>query len=213
MKNILLTTILFAALSCNAQTQIISRYDNTSTLGEINNGYYKDVNDFLNQFEGTWQFTTTTDTLTVAFVKKMKMKIQDGNRIYFADYLVGEFRYVENGVEKTNTLSNLLVNKLSPYDYNLYSSAKLGKKNPPKCDECPENVEQLMITFDEPANDDDMLAADFVIRREVDAGIERIKVQFVLMTGPIGFKKGSDLVPSTATKHSIPYGNYTMIKQ
>lgn len=214
MRNIvLIITILSITLTCKAQITTIPSYDSGATFGEVNNAYYKDVDDFLNQFEGTWQYTNTIDTLTLKFVKKMKMKISYGRIFYYTDFLVGEFRYTENGVEKANTLSNLTINYTNPFNYNMYSSAKTGKNSYPRCPECPENVERLMITFDEPENDDAMLAADFVIRHEVDAGVEKIKAQFVLMTGPIGFKKGSDLIPSTATKHSIPYGNYTLIKQ
>ena len=214
MKKILLiTVIVFATLSCKAQNPIIPSYNNGATFGEVNNAYYKDVDNFLNQFEGTWQYTTTTDTLTVRFVKKLKMKLTYGRIFYYTDFLVGEFRYVENGVEKANTLSNLSINHLNAFNYNLYSSSKIGKYNYPRCNECDDTVERLRITFDEPANDDDMLAADFVIRHEIEAGVEKIKVQFVLTTSPIGIKKGSDTTPSVARKHTIPYGNYTLIKK
>ena len=214
MKNIvLIITITFITLTCKAQITILPSYGSGASFGEVNNAYYKDVDNFLNQFEGTWQYTNAIDTLTVNFVKKTKMKITYGTIFYYTDFLVGEFRYTENGVEKANTLTNLTINHTNPFNYNMYSSAKTGKNSYPICTECNENVERLIITFDEPGNDDAMLSADFVIRREVDAGVERIKVQFVLMTGPIGFKKGSDLIASTATKHSIPYGNYTLIKQ
>ena len=75
MKKILLiTVIVFATLSCKAQNPIIPSYNNGATFGEVNNAYYKDVDNFLNQFEGIWQYTTTTDTLTVRFVKKLKMQ-------------------------------------------------------------------------------------------------------------------------------------------
>ena len=214
IKNLNILVLLLLSVNCKAQNPIIPRYNNGATFGEVNNAYYKDVDNFLNQFEGTWQYTTTTDTLTVKFVKKLQMKKDKyGKYFYYADYLVGEFRYVENGVEKANTLSNLSINHPSPYDYNLYSSSKIGKYNYPRCNECEDNVERLRITFDEPANDDDMLAADFVIRHEIEAGVEKIKVQFILMTSPIGIKKDTDTTPSVARKHTIPYGNYTLIKQ
>ena len=44
------------------------------------------------------------------------MKLTYGRIFYYTDFLVGEFRYVENGVEKTNTLSNLSINHPSPYE-------------------------------------------------------------------------------------------------
>ena len=213
IKNLNILVVLLLSINCKAQNPIIPRYNNGATFGEVNNAYYKDVDNFLNQFEGIWQYTTTTDTLTVRFVKKLKMKLTYGRIFYYTDFLVGEFRYVENGVEKTNTLSNLSINHLNAFNYNLYSSSKIGKYNYPRCNECDDTVERLRITFDEPANDDDMLAADFVIRHEIEAGVEKIKVQFVLTTSPIGIKKGSDNTPSVARKHTIPYGNYTLIKK
>ena len=78
IKNLNILVLLLLSVNCKAQNPIIPRYNNGATFGEVNNAYYKDVDNFLNQFEGIWQYTTTTDTLTVRFVKKLKMKLTYG---------------------------------------------------------------------------------------------------------------------------------------
>ena len=68
------------------------------------------------------------------------------------------------------------------------------------------------MTFDEPTNDDALLEANFIMRRAVENGVEKIKVTFIMTSSACGFKKDSDGI-STSREHSIPYGEYTLIKQ
>jgi hypothetical protein len=69
------------------------------------------------------------------------------------------------------------------------------------------------MNFDEPANDDFLLSADFVIRRVVENGVEKLKVQFVTGSAASGRKKGDFTSPSFFRNFSLPYDNYTLIKQ
>jgi hypothetical protein len=127
---------------------------------------------------------------------------------------VGEYKYVDsNGIEKVNSLSNLNINHTSIFNYNLCSGPKLRLDTNPLCPSCPTGTERLYLDFDEPANDDFSLDAGFVIRRVVENGIEKIKVQFVHETASSGRKKGNFTESSTFIDFSLPYGDYTLIKQ
>jgi hypothetical protein len=213
MKNIIFLFLILVIFSCNAQTPILSRYDNPN-YGRTQNAYYKDINNFQDQFVGTWIYTNGNTTLKVVFIKKLMFYNNFDPKKYYEDVLIGEYQYIENGVEKVNSLSNLNSNPLTYFDYNLYSSTKMTNESPyPPCDECPSGTLRLRMKFDEPANDDSLLGADFVIRRVVENGVEKLKVQFVKIGAASGASKTNFNLPSTFRNFSLPYGNYTLIKQ
>jgi hypothetical protein len=209
MKKIYLILIVLITLSCKAQTPIIPIYDNGGIFGEQQNAYYKDVEGYFNQFVGTWLFTNGTKVLKVTFVKKERMLMENS---YYVDFLVGEFQYIENGVEKANTLSNLIINYNNAFNYNLYSLVRIRKTSYPRCEECETDEKRLEMKFTEPANDDALLEAAFIMRRVIENGTEKLKVKFMMTSGACGLKPNSQEA-STATIHSIPYGEYTLIKQ
>ena len=50
-----------------------------------------------------------------------------------------------------------------------------------------------------------------VFRRVIEGGIEKLKVRFYLATLSLGYKK--DGTTTTIESHTLPYGEYTLIKQ
>ena len=89
---ILITTISF--FNCKAQSPILS----IDELGRnnLNNAYYKDLNNELNPFEGTWLYANGNTSLKIVLVKKPMYF----NGKYYEDLIIGEYQYIENGVEK-----------------------------------------------------------------------------------------------------------------
>ena len=69
------------------------------------------------------------------------------------------------------------------------------------------------MEFDEPLNDDAGLSAEFVMRRVIENGLEKLKVQFVSTNAYSDMNKSNFELPSTFRDFSLPYGNYTLIKQ
>tara|TARA_R110001599_G_C11974559_1_gene634292 strand:- start:50 stop:577 length:528 start_codon:yes stop_codon:yes gene_type:complete len=67
-----------------------------------NNSYYKDINNVLNNFEGTWLYTNGNTSLKIKLVKSLKYF----NGKYYEDLLVGGYQYIKDGIEKINTLSD-----------------------------------------------------------------------------------------------------------
>lgn len=208
-KKTIITFLLFISfINCKAQSPIIPRFNNGGTFGDVPGAYYKDIDNYLNQFVGTWIYTNGTTSLEIRFIKRTMM-FQDNS--YYVDDLFGEFRYVENGIEKANTLNALNNNFLTPYEYSLYSITKMFKNSFPKCDECSDNNKRLLMLFKEPANDDSMLSAKLTVRRVDENGVEKIKIQFAMESVASGFKEDGSV--SVARSHTIPYGEYTLIKQ
>lgn len=212
MKKIVIL-IAFVTFSIGCKAQVLDTYE--TLLSETPpNAYLKDTQNFQDQFVGTWIYQNGQEYLEVKFIKKEMMLRRPGSKQYYEDFLVGEYKYIDNnGVLKVNSLDNLNINHNSIFNYNLHSGAKLNNNSYPICSTCPIGTERLYLDFDEPANDDFSLDAGFVIRRVVENGIEKLKVQFYNKSPKSGRKKGNFTESSTFIDFSLPYGDYTLIKQ
>lgn len=210
-KIVILIAIITLSVACKAQ--VLDTY-NTLSYETPPNAYLKDIQNFQNQFVGTWVFQNGQQYLEVRFVKKEMMLRNPSPNQYYEDYLVGEYKYVDNnGLERVNTLDNLNVNHSSIFNYNLHSGAKLSNDSYPVCPSCPAGTERLYLDFDEPDNDDRGLDSGFVIRRVIENGVEKLKVQFYNETAKSGRSKSDFTQPSIFTNFSLPYGDYILIKQ
>ncbi len=87
----------------NASTQTVSI--ETEHLGITPNVYYKDINNVLNGYVGSWKYETGNDLLLITFTKLVHH--YDANFNNYTDYLIGEYKYIENGIEVVNTLNSL----------------------------------------------------------------------------------------------------------
>ena len=105
-NNIILILITFLCFSCKAQTITITGNETHSStpIG----GHYKDTNSILNPYEGTWLYTNGTTSITV----KLRKITNFYNGKCYQDMLVGEYQYIENGIEKINTLNQFNANFL-----------------------------------------------------------------------------------------------------
>ena len=88
-------------LNCICAQTIVDLDDRP--LNRISGTYYKDTQNKLNPFEGTWIYDDGEYYIKFVFVKKIQVPVGD----YFEDILIGEFQYKINGTEIINTLGNL----------------------------------------------------------------------------------------------------------
>ncbi|WP_299362887.1 DUF6705 family protein [Winogradskyella sp.] len=101
MKQIVtIFTLALSLYSCKAQSPLLSLDD--QGWNNIDNAYYKDINNVLNDFEGTWLYSNDTISLKISLVKS----VQYFNGDYYEDTMVGGYQYIENGIEKINTLTD-----------------------------------------------------------------------------------------------------------
>ncbi len=103
MKNIFkILPILLVSLGCRAQYPVIDlkQDDGRNAIPDI---YLKDMYNVLDPFVGTYLYTNGNTSLKIILEKRTQA--YDGYK--YEDLLVGEYRYVENGVEKVNTLNDL----------------------------------------------------------------------------------------------------------
>ena len=198
MKNILkLFFFVFAINSSFAQTFDIMDYQNLAL--NINGAYYQDMNFELNPFEGTYIYTNGQTTLKVVLVKKINSF--DGRN--YEDLIIGEYQYIENGIEKINTLSNLSQNYTNQGRHSIHgNTVLLGKIM--GCFDCDLTEKRLSASLVENSTDN---WAQISIRRKVVNGNPAIEL-FVWWQ-----LKAKELLQPNPPHASFPGGTYTLIKQ
>nr|WP_148638307.1 DUF6705 family protein [Olleya sp. ITB9] len=106
------------------------------------NAYYKDANNILNNFEGTWLYTNGNNSLKIILVKST----QHFNGKYYEDLLIGGYQYIENGVEKINTLTDAdnlnLGDNASIEGNNIYNNCKYSP-----VDDCVDGEKNLHLSI------------------------------------------------------------------
>lgn len=167
----IITLGLFTLLNCKAQSPIITLEDWDGT--EIDNAYYKDVNNVLNNFEGTWLFENGNTSLEIVLVKSL----QFFNGDYYEDTIVGGYRYVEDGVEKINTLddaNNPNLGFSASIDGNtVYESCKYLP-----VDDCVDGEKYLDLSINDVTSDGHI--GDLIVSKRVVNGQEVIKINIAM---------------------------------
>ena len=196
MKNTLFTIItIFTLLSCKAQSPIISLEE--PVPDEIENAYYKDTNNILDPFVGTWVLNDGTKYLKIVFEKKVM--VNTGN--FYEDLLIGEFQYKENNIELANTLPNLTDTSITNvFKYSINGNYFMTNQTP--FDNTTDNSRMSLI-MGEPSG----CVSKLDVRVTTVNGQEAIEI----------FKRGGirTLEPGEAASPEpiIPGGFYFLIKQ
>lgn len=97
MKQILNILLLLSILSCKAQT-IIVPLGSGQDFEKTPNYYLKDVNNEFGKFAGTWKYQN--GNTQIIFKLKKEEHYQAASNYNYVDLLVGEYQYIQNGVEK-----------------------------------------------------------------------------------------------------------------
>ena len=192
--------ILFVvSLNCKAQNPILDISD--IGLDHIAGAYYKDTQNILDPFVGTYIYTNGNTSFKIVLQKKTMSSMND---VYYEDLIIGEYQYIENGVEILNTLSNLNTNLSNGWLYNIKGSLVLDGKEL-GCDECADDEKRLRLGLsDRPVQ----RTAELDIRRINQIGQQSIKVE-LWWTGRR--TRNENDPPRPAPR--IPAGTYVMIKQ
>lgn len=215
MKKIFFLLSLNLFILCKAQTPIINLYGNED-FGKIENGYYKDVDDFHNQFVGTWLYQNGNTSLKLIFEKRnQKLRLSPN---FYEDILVGEYQYIENGVDKINTLPNINIDygNLSKdvYDnHNIVSISQIRYPETfPQCNECLPNEKRLEMTLSEPNyNGNNERRNIFVVRSFIEGGVNKLKVWFINLTQTATVDSNGNTF--TPPPYILPTGEYILTKQ
>ncbi len=203
MKKLIMIAIAFLSFSCKAQQHIVGLYSNEDF--DTNSNYYlKDLDNDFDKFIGTWKWEDGNTSLTFKLDKEIKYQL-DATSMY-KDMLVGEYQYVENGVEKANTLSNFDNPSLKGADHRICGFSIISKISRPKCDECTIDERRARISISHQTAED--VTSTLVLRYVVEGGVEKLKIRI--------FGGGPRFVEEDRTdpvELDVPHGEYTLTKQ
>lgn len=203
MKNIIVILVLVPLFGCNAQ--IIPLYE--SGL-DIEGAYYKDVNNDLNNFVGTWKYVNGTTSLTITLQKKEMQQYSDNSVSCVEDIIIGGYKYVESNIEKINTLPLLSQNLLNSYDYSIFGNILL----PPAtayCEGCLSNLRRVQLQFIDPDRHILGMESKMIFARADSGGVQKLLLRFIVTSG--GLKDINS--PRPYDEYTVPFGEYLLVKQ
>ena len=130
MKNLFIKALLIVSfIGCKAQNPIIDLSENDGSY-EIYGAYYKDTNNLLNPFVGTYIYNDGSKMLKIVLQKK-EMSFWYN---HYEDLIIGEYQYIEDGVEKSNTLYKLDINYPNSRSHSI--DGNLIMDGSTLCDDC-----------------------------------------------------------------------------
>lgn len=189
MKNIILI-IFFTLISTLTSCQTVVDLD--ARDGTRNNGiYYKDTNNKLLPFGGTWVYNDGTNYIKLILVNKIYAQIGD----YYEDLIIGEFQYKHNGIDIINNLNNLNVTYPNILQHSISGNYFLTTQTP----------------FDQYTNDNFRLG----LMINENACPSRLEIRTLILNGQpaIQIYKWKSLETATGCHPTIPEGFYYLIKQ
>jgi hypothetical protein len=198
MKNIILLIVAIVfTIQCSAQTKVVNITDRDGTRNLET--YYKDVDNNLDPFVGTWVHTDGNTSLKIVFKKELKYYY----RKHHEDILIGDYQYIENGVEKINTFSRL--DSISPdvLDHSISGNTICENNYYPKCDDCLPNEKRVKLFLFDPIQ---KVSGHLLLRKITVDDKPALKI-FKTTTGT------PYLVGTTPKDMIVPDGYYTLIKQ
>jgi len=205
MKKNIIILILLIFSNLSAQTPIKSLFHDK--YAQIENAYYKDVDLDFDNFIGTWKFTDG-NTIFEIKLQKVVMRYDSVLKIY-EDFIIGEYRYVLNGVQIINTISNLNTPFDDSYLHNIVGTAIIKSMSAPICPECSTNERRVSLMFNDPIRNAPGLGGRITLRRIDENGVQKIQL-FLQQTGSVIYL---DETPVTYTRFHVPWGSYVLVKQ
>jgi hypothetical protein len=196
-KHINFILLIITIAACKAQSPV---YD----ISDIENGpegsYYKDTKGVLDGYDGTYVYSNGNTSLKIMLKKKVMSK-----GYYYRDLIVGEFQYIENGVELNNTLANMNVNYTDERPNHRIKGDRIIIGTKLGCSDCTPTEKRLRLSF---VDNKSRNIAGIDIRKTTVNGKEALKVK-IWWDDIIILKEGDPVEP----RASLTAGEYLMIKQ
>lgn len=187
MKNILFI-ILGLAFSSSIYSQIINieGWDGEQTAG----AYYKDVNNHLNQFEGTYRHANGNEELTIVFKKFTNLF----NGEYYQDVLAGEIKYKKDEIVLFDNLSKINQNLPNKYLHDICGNSILKNTSRPICPDCYENQKRARLIFFGRHNNDE--GGAIILQKIIQEGQpERMRI-YIMYTNQLWIQGQPEPLPA-----------------
>ncbi|NIK93548.1 hypothetical protein GZ212_15415 [Mangrovimonas sp. CR14] len=197
MKVLLLFLGILICLSCKAQTIIVPIGSGADF--EDNQDYYiKDVNNEFEKFVGTWQYQNGNSYITSKLKENEHYQISNNKK--YVDLLVGEYQYVENGVEKVNTLLDFDDPAIMGYKHSI-NGRVIVHQLPNYClDNSDPSEVKIELIIHHPT--DEYAQGRLILRYLNDNGVEKLEACIY----------DYSILGDGSVSLDIPDGNYVFIK-
>lgn len=204
MKIIKIILFLLIGINSNIYGQIIDIQDKDGNRDT--NTYYKDIDSLLNRFEGTYVYTNGNTIFKVTLIKK----VYQYNSRFYEDLIIGEYQYIENGIEKVNTLSDLNITYNDQRSHNIDGNTIVDKNYRVwRCPDCSLNEKRLRTRIRDASTN---RSAVLIMRRlSIITGGNTQEVLKINITKVFGGTYNEVEGPPPA--FSLPIGEMTLIKQ
>lgn len=206
MKNIILPLLLIFSISIftNAQNTVIPLFEGLD-YAKTKDAYYKDIDNNLDSFLGTWVYTNTKEILIITLKKQQRVYFNYNDAPYYADYIYGEYSYTDkNGKLLVNTLANIdkTVSKMS--QHLIFGNRLIPHTFPPSCKDCSPNERRLRLRIQDPERS--YLKTNLVLRITPNHK-NTMELQLTLSFSDI--PEGAPKLPRTLSFNTI----YPLVKQ
>lgn len=166
------------------------------------NAYYKDTNNLLNQYVGTYVYNYGN----VSFKIVLEKRIQQYNGDFYEDIIIGEYQYIENNIELSNTIPEINTVYNNQIKHNIYGYSLINNNNREwLCSSCNLNNKRLRGVIKDVSTS---IGANIFLHRTVENNQEVLKVK-ISNVDRIIVVSGQ----SAPSEFSLPVGEFTMIKQ
>ena len=194
-----ITIILLVTISCQSQTINLKDWRGDIAIG----AYYKDIDNELNQFAGTYQLLGNNglDEMTIVFKKFVNYY----NSKFYQDILVGEMKYKKDGVLYFDNLNKINENYQYKHKHDIAGNSLIANQTRPVCNDCSPNQYRADLIF-YGRNNNNHCGGDLILRKFIENGQEKIKASFYFH--PAGQVEGEPENP----KSYFPGGDYILTK-
>jgi hypothetical protein len=214
MKIYIIILNIFVLSICNSQIiDINNKY--SDNFIDVNGAYYKDINNVFATFEGDWLYsiTNTDGTITSLRFKVKKLENQPyhdpvANINYTQDVLIVGYQYVENNIEKVNSL-NIVDQDINFINCSLSGDVILLPNESPICSNCSSNEKRVELLYYEPNSKSQY--RNLILRKTMSGINEVLEIKFY--TTYHKMKIANNPFPVDYGYFNIPNQEFTLIKQ
>ena len=164
--------------------------------------YFKDFDNEMEKFVGTWQYIVGNESLTIVLQKKIMVPY----KAYFEDLLVGEYEYILSGTTLVNTIHLLNNSSITVAEHNILGRRIVPNNAQPICTDCSSSDRRFKLYF-------------FDSERDYLRSV-RITLQYITNSSPSQMKvtiapEDGGILPydDAPIETRVPYGEYLMTKQ
>lgn len=131
---------------------------------------------------------------------------------YFEDALIGEYQYIENGVQKINTLNTTYPLETVHFKRTIDGNNILLPDNYFLCNDCNSDEKRVKLSCYDPVKE---VFYELTLRKKIIGGIQKLFISVYSSGITYVFSDPNDIFTATpiAVGTTLPRGNYELIKE